>query len=191
MCPSDNNPGLARQASDWAKANPGKTAMYGAAGIALAVPALISGPLLAAAGFGANGIAAASLASAVQSGIGNVAAGSAFATLQSAGMAGYGAAVVNGAVQVGGAALAASATALRGARTQSPFDKTWSYFKTERCNNGLCPETLSKSGKSLGWIMEGLQALWDRIPIGVIGDLFTSVSGWVKSVKTKGMKTEY
>lgn len=52
-----------------------------------------------------------SLASLTQAEIGNVVAGSAFATLQSAGMGGYGVSVVNGAVQAGGVVIIA-ATAL-------------------------------------------------------------------------------
>jgi hypothetical protein len=48
-----------------------------------------------------------SIATVVQSGIGNVAAGSLFATCQSAGAGGAGLAVINGAVQVGGGVLTA------------------------------------------------------------------------------------
>lgn len=58
MCPPDDNPDRVKQVGDWIQANPGKTAMYAVAGVALAAPAVIAGPLLAAAGFGANGIAA-------------------------------------------------------------------------------------------------------------------------------------
>lgn len=48
-----------------------------------------------------------SIAAGIQAGIGNVVAGSAFATLTSAGMGGYGAAVVAGAAQAAGGAAAA------------------------------------------------------------------------------------
>ncbi|KAI2616325.1 hypothetical protein GGR54DRAFT_241830 [Hypoxylon sp. NC1633] len=95
---------------EWASNNPITATAYGVAaigaGVAIAAPAAIAGPALAVAGFGADGIVKASIASGVQAGIGNVAAGSAFATLQSAGMAGYGAAIVNGVVQAGGAGAA-------------------------------------------------------------------------------------
>lgn len=56
----------------------------------------------------ANCLYVASIAATVQSSIGNVAAGSIFATLQSAGAGGVGAAVVSGAVQIGGAGVAAA-----------------------------------------------------------------------------------
>jgi len=72
----------------------------------LAVPALVSVPCLAAVGFGSN-IAAVSFASVWQGFIGNVATGSLFSILQSAGAGGYGLAMVNGAVQVGATAVTA------------------------------------------------------------------------------------
>ncbi|KAF2796877.1 hypothetical protein K505DRAFT_155120 [Melanomma pulvis-pyrius CBS 109.77] len=61
--------------------------------------------LLGLAGFTSAGVAAGSLAAAVQSSMGTVVAGGAFATLQSAAMGGYGAAIVAGAMS--GAAVAA------------------------------------------------------------------------------------
>jgi len=99
----------AGQAAAWVAKNPGTAATCGVAGGALVVvaaPALVAGPALAGLGFGAQGIAANSVAAGIQSGIGNAVAPSLFATLQSAGAAGYGAAVVNGVVQAGGAAVA-------------------------------------------------------------------------------------
>ncbi|KAH6654318.1 hypothetical protein BKA67DRAFT_274924 [Truncatella angustata] len=99
----------AGQAARWAARNPGAAAAYGLAGVgvvAVVAPAIIATPALGAAGFGAQGVAAGSLAAGVQGGIGNVIAGSAFATLQSAGAAGAGAAMVNGVVQAGGAGVA-------------------------------------------------------------------------------------
>jgi hypothetical protein len=48
------------------------------------------------------------IAAGIHSTIGNVVAGSVFATLQSAGAGGTGLAVVNGAIQVGGAVLTAT-----------------------------------------------------------------------------------
>ena len=53
-----------------------------------------------------------SYATIAHSAIGNAVAGSLFSTLQSAGAGGYGLAAVNGAVQVGGTALAAIGSGL-------------------------------------------------------------------------------
>ncbi|KAI1759526.1 hypothetical protein GGR53DRAFT_140597 [Hypoxylon sp. FL1150] len=94
--------------AEWVTENPGKAALYGFAGTAMTVPAVISGPALVATGFGGFGAVPASVASGYQAAIGNVAAGSVFATLQSAGMGGYGVAIVNGAVQAGGAIVGAT-----------------------------------------------------------------------------------
>ncbi|KAJ0419474.1 hypothetical protein BJY00DRAFT_164539 [Aspergillus carlsbadensis] len=93
---------FAGHAANWTYNNPVlATSLIG--GVVVAVPGIVAAPVLAIAGFGAGGVQAGSIAAAVQGTIGNVAAGSAFATLQSAGAAGAGAAVVNGVVQ--GAAL--------------------------------------------------------------------------------------
>ncbi|OAR01202.1 hypothetical protein LLEC1_05681 [Akanthomyces lecanii] len=73
----------------------------------VAAPALVTAPILAAVGFTPGGVLARSAAAAAQSGIGNVAAGSAFAVCQSAAAGGYGALVVNGAVQAAGVGIAA------------------------------------------------------------------------------------
>ncbi|TEY39385.1 hypothetical protein BOTCAL_0460g00050 [Botryotinia calthae] len=59
-------------------------------------PGIFTAPFLALLGFVALGPAAGSIASLTQSIFGNVAAGSVFAALQSAGMAGYGLAIING-----------------------------------------------------------------------------------------------
>ncbi|KAK6224521.1 hypothetical protein QIS74_02848 [Colletotrichum tabaci] len=95
------------KAKSWASENPGQAAGLAVGVAVIGAPALVSAPLLGMAGFGAQGIAAGSAAAAAQAGIGNVAAGGLFATLQSAGMGGYGAAVVNGVVQAGGGVSAA------------------------------------------------------------------------------------
>ncbi|KZL83606.1 hypothetical protein CI238_05968, partial [Colletotrichum incanum] len=98
------------KAKGWAFNNPGQAACYTVGAMSLAVvvsPALVSAPALTATGFGAKGIVANSAAAAAQAGIGNVVAQSVFATLHSAGMAGYGAAIVNGAVQAGAGVTAA------------------------------------------------------------------------------------
>ncbi|KAG6113190.1 hypothetical protein E4U13_003963 [Claviceps humidiphila] len=86
---------------------PFSTAFIAAGVLVAAVPGLAVVPALGGLGFGALGPVAASNAAVIQSGIGNVAAGSLFATLQSAGMGGAGTAVVNAAVS--GAAAAGSA----------------------------------------------------------------------------------
>ncbi|KAK7418832.1 hypothetical protein QQX98_003694 [Neonectria punicea] len=89
------------QAKDWVSAHPIQAATFGV----MAVPALVSTPALAVAGFGANGVVGGSIAAGAQGVIGSVGAGGWFATLQSAGTGGYGVAAVNGAVQ-GAAAMA-------------------------------------------------------------------------------------
>jgi hypothetical protein len=52
------------------------------------------------------------IAASVQSGTGNVAAGSLFATLQSAGAGGTGLVAVNGAIQLGGGVMTAAGSSL-------------------------------------------------------------------------------
>ncbi|PQK16857.1 hypothetical protein BB8028_0007g00580 [Beauveria bassiana] len=73
-----------RGASSYTPAHPVTVgALLVRVGIA-AAHGLVAAPILGAAGFTANGVAAGSAAAAVQSGIGNVVGGSVFATLQSA-----------------------------------------------------------------------------------------------------------
>ncbi|KAK1997462.1 hypothetical protein LX36DRAFT_657522 [Colletotrichum falcatum] len=103
-----------QKAKDWVAENPGQAACYtvGAASlVVVASPALVSSPLLTVAGFGTKGVIGNSAAAAVQASIGNVVAPSVFSTLTSAGMAGYGAAIVNGVVQAGAGATAAGSGA--------------------------------------------------------------------------------
>ncbi|KAK4188261.1 hypothetical protein QBC35DRAFT_496690 [Podospora australis] len=84
---------------------PSPAAVVAIVGItAVAAPVLVFTPVLAAFGFGASGIVGGSIAAAAQSAMGSVAAGSLFATLQSAAMGGAGATIVAGATQVAGAA---------------------------------------------------------------------------------------
>jgi len=64
----------------------------------LLAPGILSAPFLAVLGFGSSGPLAGSIAAGAQAGVGNIAAGSFLATLQSAGMGGYGVAIVNGVV---------------------------------------------------------------------------------------------
>jgi hypothetical protein len=92
------------EAAQFASDHPWQTAaMVG--GIAIvAAPGLVAAPALGAAGFTSNGVAAGSVAAAVQSSLGSVVAGSTFATLQSAAAGGYGVVIVNGVIQVAGAA---------------------------------------------------------------------------------------
>jgi hypothetical protein len=87
----------------------------------VAAPAVVSAPALSVFGFGDSGVGAGTfciltqgstkqhqgtIAAAAQGGIGNVAARSAFAILQSAVAGGAGLAAVNGAVQIGGGIMA-------------------------------------------------------------------------------------
>ncbi|KAG6060490.1 hypothetical protein E4U17_004177 [Claviceps sp. LM77 group G4] len=83
---------------------PYSTAFIAAGVLVAAAPGLAVVPALGGLGFGSLGPVAASAAAGIQSGIGNVAAGSIFATLQSAGMGGAGTVVVNAAVSGAGAA---------------------------------------------------------------------------------------
>ncbi|POS70753.1 hypothetical protein DHEL01_v210854 [Diaporthe helianthi] len=104
---------LGRVATDWVSANPGTAACLAGAGIGvtlIAAPMAIALPVLGAVGFGSGGIVGGSVAAgAMGSG---VAAGSAFATLQSAAMGGYGVAAVMGAVQGTGVAVAGASGGL-------------------------------------------------------------------------------
>ncbi|KAK7428482.1 hypothetical protein QQZ08_004920 [Neonectria magnoliae] len=93
------------RAKQWVKDHPYQATAFGAGAAVVVAPALVATPALAALGFGANGIVGGSIAAGVQSGIGSVAAPGLFATLQSAGAAGYGLAAVHGTVQ--GVALGA------------------------------------------------------------------------------------
>ncbi|KAF7945813.1 uncharacterized protein EAE97_004851 [Botrytis byssoidea] len=67
-------------------------------------PGIVTAPLLALLGFMISGPVSGSIASLTQTILGNIAAGSVFAVLQSAGMVGFGLVMINGAV-VGIAAL--------------------------------------------------------------------------------------
>ncbi|KAM7216266.1 hypothetical protein V8F06_008385 [Rhypophila decipiens] len=112
----------AKKAFKWAKENPLTAASGVVAGGGLAVvvaPALVTAPLLGLAGFGSSGIVGGSMAAGIQAGIGNVVAGSTFATLTSAGMGGYGAAAVAAAGQaVGGMTAAAGAAGVYMAKSK-------------------------------------------------------------------------
>lgn len=85
------------------------TVVTGAGVAVIAAPALITAPIMGIAGmvgFTPAGVAGASIASALQASIGNVAAGSIFATIQSAAAGGYGVAALAGTAQAVGGAVA-------------------------------------------------------------------------------------
>ncbi|CBF81248.1 hypothetical protein AN5765.2 [Aspergillus nidulans FGSC A4] len=94
-------PGLAALAAKWAVENPGAAASTVVGIAVIAAPGFVVSPTLTMLGFGPGD----SLAATAQSVVGNVAAGSTFATLQSAGAGGAGLAVIDGAVQAGGLAV--------------------------------------------------------------------------------------
>ena len=109
----------AKSVLQWSAAHPYQTTLQVGMGLMMLSPAAVAGPALSAVGFG-NGIlpgaspsilwwsdilirVSASFASAQHATIGNVAARSLFATLQSAGAGGYGLPIVNGFIRAGSA----------------------------------------------------------------------------------------
>ncbi|KAM0523974.1 hypothetical protein ACHAPE_001227 [Trichoderma viride] len=102
----------AQRLSKAARENPmlaAATVVTGAGVAVIAAPALITAPIMGIAGmvgFTPAGVAGASIASALQASIGNVAAGSIFATIQSAAAGGYGVAALAGTAQAVGGAVA-------------------------------------------------------------------------------------
>lgn len=94
-------------AGKWIQEHPGETAVIAGAGIILIFPGLVTTPTLWVLGFGSEGVGAGSAAALAHSYIGDVVAGSAFATLQSAGAGGYGVVVVNGIASTGALAVGA------------------------------------------------------------------------------------
>ncbi|KAI1261478.1 hypothetical protein F5Y18DRAFT_198848 [Xylariaceae sp. FL1019] len=96
-------------ATEWVKANPRTTATVATGAVFAAAPMAVAAPVLGVLGFGAAGPVAGGIAAGVQAGVGNVVAPSVFATLQSAAMGGYGAAVVGGVVQAAGGVVAGAA----------------------------------------------------------------------------------
>ncbi|KAF2146777.1 uncharacterized protein K452DRAFT_193951, partial [Aplosporella prunicola CBS 121167] len=83
----------------WIREHPLQATCYAVGGGMMLFPLAAATPVLGAVGFGAAGPVAGSLASAAQSIWAPVASGGLFATLQSAAMGGYGAAIVAGTVQ--------------------------------------------------------------------------------------------
>ncbi|KAL6904991.1 hypothetical protein GGI43DRAFT_398632 [Trichoderma evansii] len=102
----------AQRFSKAARENPmlaAATVVTGAGVAVVAAPALLTAPIIGIAGmvgFTPTGIAGASIASTLQASIGNVAAGSIFATIQSAAAGGYGVAAVTSTAQAVGGAVA-------------------------------------------------------------------------------------
>ncbi|KAK3339570.1 hypothetical protein B0H65DRAFT_511754 [Neurospora tetraspora] len=107
--PDDDSLEKIRWAKEWIKQNPKAAAALGltAGGLTVvAAPALLTGPVLSFMGFGSSGVVGGSIAAGIQGMIGNVVAGSWFATATSAAMGGYGVPVVAAVGQGVGAAAA-------------------------------------------------------------------------------------
>ncbi|KAL4821615.1 hypothetical protein BDW67DRAFT_179457 [Aspergillus spinulosporus] len=101
----ESSASLVALAAKWAAKNPGSAASTAAGFAVIAAPGLVVTPILSVLGFGPGGVQACSFAASAQSIIGNVAAGSTFATLQSAGAGGAGLAVIDGVAQAGALAV--------------------------------------------------------------------------------------
>ncbi|CZS88793.1 uncharacterized protein RAG0_00412 [Rhynchosporium agropyri] len=89
-----------KKTGNYVKKNPGKSALYAASAVTLLAPGIVAAPVLWAFGWGSAGVRGGSAAAAIHASIGNVASGSIFAGLQSAGV--VGSAAVNGVVQAAG-----------------------------------------------------------------------------------------
>ncbi|KAL4797344.1 hypothetical protein BDV19DRAFT_53035 [Aspergillus venezuelensis] len=109
---------VAVQAAKWASKNPVLTTTTICSVAVVAAPGLVVVPVLSVLGFGSGGVQAYSLAAGAQSAMGNVAAGSTFATLQSAAARGYGVAAVNGVAQVAGAVVGVGSAGLKWLRAK-------------------------------------------------------------------------
>ncbi|RKL41052.1 hypothetical protein BFJ72_g5947 [Fusarium proliferatum] len=97
----------------YVKENPGSIMAMGLGAGMVIAPGLVVAPAISAAGFTTEDVSAGLLAAGIQSGIGSVVAGSAFATLQSAGAGGFDLAVVNGVVQAAGVVVGGSGVAAK------------------------------------------------------------------------------
>ncbi|KAJ5306903.1 hypothetical protein PENANT_c003G01234 [Penicillium antarcticum] len=112
---------LTAQAASWGANNPLQLtcAAAGTAGVlVVTAPVLVSAPLLSTVGFTAGGIKAGSAAAVAHSYVGNVVAGGAIAIGQSAGAGGSGLALVNGAIQLGAAAMTVGSAGLSWAKAK-------------------------------------------------------------------------
>ncbi|TEA12116.1 hypothetical protein C8034_v006545 [Colletotrichum sidae] len=97
---------------DWKRKNPKKAIAFSVMGFGLVlnvVPGAVSGPVLQILAFGPGGVVAQSVAAFVHGLIGDVAAGSIFAMLQSAGAGGYGLGIVNGGIRAAGGIVTSAA----------------------------------------------------------------------------------
>ncbi|KAJ5885443.1 hypothetical protein N7495_009953 [Penicillium taxi] len=106
---------LTAQAASWGVKNPvpATCVAIGTAGaLVFVAPAVVTVPLLSSMGFTAGGIKAGTIAAVAQSQIGNIVAGSTMAVAQSAGAGGSGLVIINGIVQLGGAATTVGGTSL-------------------------------------------------------------------------------
>ncbi|KAL4779092.1 hypothetical protein BJX76DRAFT_365516 [Aspergillus varians] len=95
----EGSAGALAQAAKWTANNP----LLVVSGAVFIVPTIVVAPTLSCLGFGAAGVQASSIAAGAQTA--NVAVGSLFATLQSAGAGGAGLAAVNGVVQTSAAGV--------------------------------------------------------------------------------------
>ena len=115
---------LPQHIQDWIKEHPYQTAFYVANGVVFLAPGLVTAPFLGVLGFSTTGPVAGTAAAGAQAAMkGQVIARGLFATLQSAGMGGYGAAVVAGGTQAGAAIAAGAAGA-------------WNYFAGRKRDAG-------------------------------------------------------
>ncbi|KAF1809487.1 hypothetical protein P152DRAFT_516664 [Eremomyces bilateralis CBS 781.70] len=111
---SDKAPQIAGHVAHFAQERPATIGSIGASIVLVVFPSIVTLPFLVAGGI-LGSVGAGTIAAGVQAGIGDVAAGSAFAILQSAGAGGTGLMVVNGIVQgvaVGGAVIIAAVEGL-------------------------------------------------------------------------------
>ncbi|KAI1087620.1 hypothetical protein F5B19DRAFT_61731 [Rostrohypoxylon terebratum] len=214
----------AAKAAKWVAENPKNTAAYSAAGVALLVPGIIAAPALAAAGFGAAGpIAgtftyfstrrlpnsnitntsyhAGSIAAGAQASAGNIAAGSLFATLQSAGMAGYGAAIVNGVIQAGGAVAAATTAgraAMQATVRKNPrksdlilVENTWAALNSEMQQSfGKCDAPINDL-TNLTEVKEAVEKFWECVSTDMINELGETVPQQLEAYEKNVGETDF
>lgn len=161
-----------RWAKEWIKQNPKAAAALGltAGGLTVvAAPALLTGPLLSLMGFGSSGVVGGSIAAGIQGMIGNVVAGSWFATATSAAMGGYGVATVAAVGQGVGAAAAAVGSAYAAKELRKDGGKGDKEGKDEgRYEGGEDPtDKMNDGGDDDGKDMEKEKAVrWRQSGIG-------------------------
>ncbi|OTB00835.1 hypothetical protein M426DRAFT_323946 [Hypoxylon sp. CI-4A] len=178
---------------DWMKKNPRKAAIYSigtVGGVAVVAPAAIAAPVLGVFGFGANGIVGGSFAAGIQGMIGNVAAGGIFATLQSAGMAGYGAAVVNGVVQAGGAFTAYKAFLKSHDDNHSPVDILTALLLVSVHEGYSDEEFPPDNGVQLEELSQVTEHSWGQLPVDAVRELSEVSPQWIKA-RSKESETKF